>query len=61
MEEGPYDFKRAVARVQELFSVSERVADAILTIAASEIGEYTLNGWAVIGSDDAQGWSFKRL
>ena len=42
------DYKPAVARLQELFGVSERVADAILTIAAyTGIGEYTHNGYQV--------------
>ena len=56
----PLDYKAAVARLQELFGVPERVADAILTIAASGIGSYTRDGYQVYQAINDDGGSVQK-
>ena len=48
-----YNTREAAARLVALFSVEERTAQAMLTIAA-ELGEYELNNVLVIGDEDEQ-------
>ena len=53
--------KQASAKLQEIFDVDEGTACAMLTIAASEIGEYALNGIQVRADYDEQKFSIRSL